>query len=72
MPLLIVLGPSVVLPSRNVTAPVAVDGVTFAVKVTEEPYVDGFKEEATVTVVFDFTTCVNGDDVVLLSVESPL
>jgi hypothetical protein len=47
-PLLSVPVPRVVLPFLNVTVPVAADGVTVAVKVTEEPYVDGFEEEATV------------------------
>jgi hypothetical protein len=46
-----VLVPSVVLPSLNVTVPVAVEGVTVAVKVTEEPYNDGFAEEVSATVV---------------------
>jgi len=36
-PLLSVPVPSVVLPSLKVTVPVAVEGVTVAVKVTEEP-----------------------------------
>jgi len=36
-PLLSVPVPSVALPSLKVTVPVAVEGVTLAVKVTEEP-----------------------------------
>jgi hypothetical protein len=52
LPLLMVPVPSVVPPSMNVTVPVAVVGVTVAVKVTEEPYVDGFADEASVTAVF--------------------
>jgi len=43
--------PSVVLPSVNVTVPVAVAGVTVAVNVTGEPYADGFADEVSVTVV---------------------
>jgi hypothetical protein len=59
--------PRVVLPSRNVTVPVAADGVTVAVKVTEEPYVDGFAEEVRVTVEVALSTvCVNVGDVLEL------
>ena len=53
-PLLIVPVPSVVLPSLNVTVPVAANGVTVAVKVTELPYVEGFDEEVSVTEEEDF------------------
>jgi len=71
-PLLIVAVPSVVLPSVNVTVPVAVVGVTVAVNVTDEPYADGFADEARVTVVFVlFTVCVRAVDVLLLSFVSP-
>jgi hypothetical protein len=49
--LLIVPVPKVVLPSRNVTVPVAVGCFTVAVKVTEDPYDDGFANEVSVTVV---------------------
>ena len=57
LPLLSVPVPSVVLPSLKVTVPVAVEGVTVAVNVTEVPYVDGFADEVTVTVEFAlFTT----------------
>jgi hypothetical protein len=42
--------PSVVLPSMKVTVPVAVEGVTEAVKVTEEPYNDGLTGEVSATV----------------------
>ncbi len=67
VPLLNVPVPRVVLPSLNVTVPVAVEGVTMAVNVTEEPYADGFAEEATVVVVFAlFTVCDRGDDVLPL------
>jgi hypothetical protein len=41
----------VVLPSLNVSVPVAIEGVTVAVNVTDEPNVEGFFEEATVVVV---------------------
>jgi hypothetical protein len=59
--------PRVVLPFLNVTVPVAADGVTVAVKVTEEPYVDGFAEEASVTeVVTGLTVCVSAEDVLEL------
>lgn len=46
--------PSVVLPSLNVTVPVAAEGVTAAVRVTVEPYVDGLAEDETVTEVLVF------------------
>ena len=73
LPLLIVPDPSVVLPSVNVTVPVAVVGVTVPVNVTDEPYADGFADEASVTVVFAFcTVCVSTEDVLLLSFASPL
>jgi hypothetical protein len=56
----------------NVTIPVAVVGVTVAVNVTEEPYTDGFADEASVTVVFAlFTVWVSTDDVLPLSFASP-
>ncbi len=42
--------PSVAVPSLNVTSPVGDVPVTVAVKVTDVPYVDGFREEATVVV----------------------
>jgi len=72
LPLLIVPVPSVVLPSVNVTVPVAVVGVTVAVNVTDEPYADGFADEASATVVFVlFTVCVRVVDVLLLSFVSP-
>jgi len=51
----------------NVTVPVAVEGVTVAVNVTEEPYVDGFADEATVVVVVALlTVCVSVVEVLLL------
>jgi len=71
-PALIVPVPSVVLPSVNVTVPVAVVGVTVAVNVTDEPYADGFADEASVTVVFVlFTVWVSVADVLPLSFVSP-
>jgi hypothetical protein len=66
-PLLSVPVPRVVLPSLNVTVPVAADGVTVAVKVTGEPYVDGFAEEAKVTLEVAWSTvCVNFEEVLEL------
>jgi len=63
--------PSVVLPSVNVTVPVADVGVTAAVKVTDEPYADGLADEASVTVVFVlFTVWISTEDVLLLSFAS--
>jgi len=57
----------VVLPSMNVTVPVAVVGATVAVNFTDEPYVDGFTEELSVTVVLTwFTVCVSTGDVLPL------
>ena len=64
--------PSFVLPSANVTVPVAVVGFTVAVNVTTAPYADGLADEASVTVVFAlFTVCVSAVDVLLLSFASP-
>jgi hypothetical protein len=51
----------------NVTVPVAVVGVTVAVKVTDEPYADGFADEASVSVVFVlFTVCASVEEVLVL------
>jgi hypothetical protein len=55
-PLLSVPVPNVVLPSLNVTVPVAAEGVTVAVNVTDDPYVDGFAEDASETVVLALLT----------------
>jgi len=64
--------PRVVLPSVNVTVPVAVVGVTVAVSVTDAPYIDGFADVANVTVVFVlFTVWISAEDVLLLSFASP-
>lgn len=57
-PPLIVTFPSVVLPSLKVTLPVAVAGVSAAVKVTVLPYVDGFNEEVSVTEDKDFPNII--------------
>ena len=46
--------PIVVPLSLNATDPVANDGVTVAVKVTVCPYVEGFGEDVSVTVVSVF------------------
>jgi hypothetical protein len=56
--------PRTVAPSLNVTVPVAVDGVTVDVKVTEVPYVDGLRlDVTTVVVAAGSTSCARGDDV---------
>jgi hypothetical protein len=66
-PLVRVPVPRVVLPSINVTVPVAPDGVTVAVNFTDEPKVEGFEDEATVTVVLAlFTVCKSAEDVLPL------
>ena len=53
-----------VVPSLNVTVPVAVDGVTVAVKVTEAPYVDGLGLDVTTVAVAAFDTfCVMSADI---------
>ena len=61
MPLLIPPVPITVVPSWNVTVPVAPD-VIVAVKITLAPKVDGFSEEARVTVLdtllTSWDTCV--------------
>jgi hypothetical protein len=67
LPLLIVPVPSVVVPSLNVTVPVAVVGDKVAVNVTDVPNPDGFADEASVVVVVALlTVCVNVDEVLLL------
>jgi hypothetical protein len=50
------LVPRVVAPSLNVTVPVAVDGVTVAVKVTGLPYADGLADAVTAVVVVERPT----------------
>ena len=72
VPLLTLPVPSVVLPSLNVTVPVAVVDEIVAVNVTEEPTADGFEDDETVVVVLALlTVCVRADDVLLLQLESP-
>jgi hypothetical protein len=72
LPLLSVPVPNVVLPSLNVTVPVAAEGVTVAVNVTEEPYVDGFAEDVSETVVLALLTVwVSVEEMLLLSFVSP-
>jgi hypothetical protein len=64
--------PSVVLPSRNVTVPVAVEGVTVAVKVTVKLYEDGFANDFRLTVVLaGVTACVSTAATPALSFVSP-
>ena len=71
-PLLIEPVPSVVLPSLKVTVPVAAEGETVAVNVTDDPYVDGFADEASVSVVLAlFTVWVRVEEVLVLSFASP-
>ncbi len=56
----------------NVTVPVAVVGVTVAVNFTDELYVDGFADEASVTVVLAlFTTWIRSKDVLPLYFALP-
>jgi hypothetical protein len=72
VPLLIAPVPSVVLPSLNVTVPVAVAGVTVAVKIAVDPYADGFVVEFSVTVVLAWlTVCVTVAGVLPLKFASP-
>jgi hypothetical protein len=59
--------PKVVLPFLNVTVPVAVEGVTVAVNVTEDPEIDGFADDASVVVVVTLlTVCDNAEEVLVL------
>ena len=50
--------PMLLPPSKKVTVPVAVPGVTVAVKVTDWPERDGLAEETTAVVVLFFTATV--------------
>jgi hypothetical protein len=71
-PLLIVPVPRVVLPSLNVTVPVAVAGVTVAVRIVDEPNADGFADEVSVTLVLSwFIVWLSTEDMLLLSFVSP-
>ena len=64
--------PSVVVPSLNVTVPVAVVDEIVAVKVTEDPKAEGFADDDTVVVELAlFTVCVRADEVLVLQFESP-
>jgi hypothetical protein len=52
--------------------PVAVVGATVAVNVSGDPYVDGFADEASVTIVPAwFTVCVSVGEMLALSLGSP-
>ncbi len=64
--------PRVLLPFMNVTVPVALAGVTVAVKVTDCPALDGFSEEVSVVVLAVLLTVwVSGAEVLLANVASP-
>jgi hypothetical protein len=63
----IVTVPNTVVPSRNCTVPVAVEGLTVAVKPTEAPGFEGFGDpasgaKAVVVVAFALTVSVRGAD----------
>ena len=65
--------PSIVLPSVNVTDPVAAEGATVAVNVTAVLNVEGLADEANVTVEFALLTVwVSAEDVPLLQLPSPM
>ena len=65
--------PSAVVPSANCTVPVAVIGVTVAVKGTACPIVAGFSAEVTCTLDATWlTACVRTADVLAALVASPL
>src|SRR5437868_1826881 len=60
-------------PSRNCTVPVAADGETVAVSVTDCPNADGLTEELTLTVAVALTTvCVHAAAVLPMKLPSPL
>jgi len=65
--------PITVCPALNVTVPVAVDGAILAVKVTDWPTNEGFKDELTVVVVavLAVTVCVTADDALRFELASP-
>src|ERR1039457_7305481 len=72
-PLVIVAVPSTVEPSRNCTVPVAVLGVTAAVRVTFCPLVEGLGEEANATLdVTLLTACIKMAELLAASVASAL
>ena len=64
--------PRTVVPSRNWTVPVAVDGVTAAVKVTDCLVLDGFALEVTATDELAFTVRLTAGDVAAGKVLFPL
>jgi hypothetical protein len=65
--------PKTVAPSRNWTVPVAVEGDTVAVNVTDAPTVDGFRLLMRVVVVTTlFTVCESAADVLPAQLVSPL
>ena len=64
--------PSRVDPSRNWTVPVAVEGVTAAVKVTDWPGFAGFALDRRATVEGVLTTWLTTGEVELTVLESPL
>jgi hypothetical protein len=56
----------------NVNVPVAADGLTAAMKVTEPPYIDGLADDVTPVVVdVLFTVCERMDDVDVAKFASP-
>ena len=68
----IVAVPSAVVPSRNCTIPVPVAGDTVAVKVTDWPTVDGFKDEVNVVVLAAlFTVWVRTAELLAVVLVSP-
>jgi hypothetical protein len=71
-PALRALVPRVVVPSKNVTVPVANDGVTVAVKLTDSPTTEGLREEASVVLVLAWSTIWSrGGDALAESLVSP-
>ncbi len=74
VPLLNVTGkPRLLPPSLNCTVPVAVPGVTVAVKVTGWPKTDGLLSEVTIVALEAWlTVCVGREPVLLAKLVSPL
>src|SRR5215469_10963313 len=65
--------PRTVEPSRNCTVPVAPEGDTVAVNVTDWPETDGFRDETMATVAASFDTVTfTAEDVLAASLASPL
>jgi len=74
-PVLKVELPSAVVPSRKVTVPVAEEGETVAVNVTDWPEVDGLRVEVAAVVVlalFAVTVCETAPEIPPVSLLSPL